>query len=172
MFLAEVIKKYNEVAKWEKETGKTSPELARSPSTFRKLPLFVPYPNYSDVQYAPPGQNKVLDRLIDNYSIPKTSTSTSSSTSTVSSCTATEGPSTTTADAAEASTLKNYDNKLGNTLADIGFYKSTSVLRRRIEGHPNQAFTLFSLLGMAKNLTKIQFTLCNGIKAELQAVKE
>ena len=47
------------------------------------------------------------------------------------------------------------------------------MLRRRIEeGHPNQAFTLFAPLGMAEDLTKIQFTLCNEIKTELQAVKE
>ena len=50
---------------------------------------------------------------------------------------------------------------------------SSSVLRRRIEkGHPNQALTLFAPLGMAEDLTKIQFTLCNEIKAELQTVKE
>ena len=47
------------------------------------------------------------------------------------------------------------------------------MLRNRIEeGHPNQALTLFAPLGMAENLTKIQFTLCNEIKAELQVVKE
>ena len=47
------------------------------------------------------------------------------------------------------------------------------MLRRRIEeGHPNQALTLFAPLGMAEDFTKIQFTLCNEIKAELQAVKE
>ena len=55
---------------------------------------------------------------------------------------------------------------------EISFNKSASVLRRRIEeGHPNQAFTLFPPLSMAEDLTKIQFTLCNEIKAELQAVQ-
>ena len=48
-----------------------------------------------------------------------------------------------------------------------------SVLRKRIEeGHSNQELTLFALLGMAEDLTKIQVTLCNEIKAELNAVKE
>ena len=47
------------------------------------------------------------------------------------------------------------------------------MLRKRIEeDHPNQAFTLFAPLGMAEDLTKIQFTLCKEIKTELQAVKE
>ena len=32
--------------------------------------------------------------------------------------------------------------------------------------------TLFAPLGMAEDLTKIQFTLCNEIKTKLQAVKE
>ena len=46
-------------------------------------------------------------------------------------------------------------------------------MRQRIEeGHPNQAFTLFAPLSMAENLTKIHFTLCNEIKAELQAVQK
>ena len=47
------------------------------------------------------------------------------------------------------------------------------MLRRRIkEGHPNQVLTLFAPIGMAKDLTKIQYTLCNDIKAELQALKD
>ena len=63
--------------------------------------------------------------------------------------------------------------KPGNILAGVGFNKSASVLRRRIEeGHSNQAFTSFAPIGMAEDLTKIQYTLCNEIKTELQAVKE
>ena len=47
------------------------------------------------------------------------------------------------------------------------------MLRRRIEeGYPNQAFTLFAPIGMAEDLTKIEYTLCNVIKTELQALKE
>ena len=99
--------------------------------------------------FIPPGKNKVLDRLIDNYSIPKTSTSTSGSTSTV---TATSGPSTTTA---EASTFQDDRSKPASTSGDPGYNKSSSVLRRRIEeGHPNQALTLFAPLSMAEDLTK------------------
>ena len=174
MFLAEVFKKCNEVAKWEEETGKRSPDFPkRSPSPSRKLSLFVSYPNYSDGKFIPPGKNKVLDRLIDKYSRPKTSTSTSGSTSTVTASSATGEPSTTntTADPAEASTSQNDKSKPASTSEEPGYNKSSSVLRRRIEeGHPNQALTLFAPLGMAEDLTKIQFTLCNEIKAELQAV--
>ena len=47
------------------------------------------------------------------------------------------------------------------------------MLKRRIEeGDPNQAITLFAPIGMAEDLTKIQLTLCNEIKAELKVVKE
>ena len=73
MFLAEVFKKCNEVAKWEEETGKRSLDFPTgSPSSTRRLPTFVSNPNYSDGKFIPSGKNKVLDRLIDNYSIPKT----------------------------------------------------------------------------------------------------
>ena len=181
--MVEVFKKCNEVAKWEEKTGKTSPEIQKRSLSegdgdwpFRKLPLFVSYPNYSDGQFVPPGKNKVLDRLIDNYSMPTTSTSASGSTSTVTASSATDKPSTTatTADPAEASTSQTDKKTSTHTSFDeIGFNKSSSVLRRRIEeGHPNQAFTLFASLSMAEDLTKIQFTLCNEIKAELQAVQK
>ena len=93
--------------------------------------------------------------------MPKIPTSTSGSTSTVTSCSATGNPSTTTttADPAEASTSQNDKRKPVSTFDEISFNKSSSVLRRRIEGHPNQAFTLFVPLSMAEDLTKIQFTL-------------
>ena len=55
--------------------------------------------NYSDEKFIPAGQNKVLDRLVDNYSIPKTSTSPSSSTSIVTVSSAADESSTTTATA-------------------------------------------------------------------------
>ena len=98
MFMVEVFKKYNEISKWEKETGKTSPEIPRvnlsegdREQSSNKLPRYVSYPNYSDGRFIPSGTNRVLDRLIDNYSMPKTSTATSSSTSTVTSSAATGG---------------------------------------------------------------------------------
>ena len=175
MFMVEVVKKCNEIARWETKTGKTSPEIPKTTlsdeeQSSTKLPQFVSYPNYSDGRFIPSGTNKVLDRLIDNYSMPKTSTAPSGSTST--------GPSTTnttagSVEAAEASTSKTNESKPGNTFAGIGFNKSGSVLRKRIEeGHPNQAFTLFAPIIMPEDLTKIQFTLCNKIKTELQAVKK
>ena len=104
--------------------------------------------------------------------MPITSTSTSSSTSALTASSATEKPSTstTTANAAEAFTSQNDKKKPTNRFDVIGFNKSASVLRWRIEEcHPNQ--TLFAPLSMAKDLTKIQFSLYNEIKAELQAVK-
>ena len=110
--------------------------------------------------------------------MPRTSTSPSSSTSTVTSSVATGGPSTTTttaesAEADEVSTSKTDNNKPGNTFDGIEHSKPPSVLSKRIEeGKQNQAFTLFAPLGMSEDLVKIQFTLCNDIKAELQALKE
>ena len=63
--------------------------------------------------------------------------------------------------------------KTASSYADSGYNKSALVLRKRIEGgQSTQTLTLFAPLGMAEDLTKIQFTLCNEIKAELQAVKE
>ena len=176
--MVEVFKKCNDIAKWEKKTGKTSPEIPKTSlsdgeQSSNKLPQYVSYPNYSDGKFIPSGTNKVLDRLIDNYSIPKASTAPLGST--VTSSAATGGPSTTTAvaDAAEASTSKIGESMPSNIFADMEFNKSRSVLRRRIEeGHPNRVFTLFVPIGLAEDLTKIQFTLCNEIKSELKAVKE
>ena len=42
-FITEVFRKCNEITQWEKDSGKTSPELPRSPSTPRKLPLYAVY---------------------------------------------------------------------------------------------------------------------------------
>ena len=74
----------------------------------------------------------------------------------------------------ETSTYQD-DSKKETTSScdDPGYNKLASVLKKRIEeGQPDQALTLFAPLGMAEDLTKIQFTLCNEIKAELKAVKE
>ena len=75
---------------------------------------------------------------------------------------------------AEASTSQGDSRrKTASSYADPGYNKSASVLRKRIEGgQPNQTLTLFAPLGMAEDLTKLQFTLCNEMKAELKAVKE
>ena len=65
------------------------------------------------------------------------------------------------------------DSSKKTTSENPGYKKSASVLKRRIEeGNPNQALTLFTPISVAEDLTKIQLTLCNEIKAELQAVKE
>ena len=49
---------------------------------------------------------------------------------------------------------------------------SGKTMRRRIEqGLPCQAITLFALIGMAEDLTKVQLILCKGIKTEIQEVK-
>ena len=182
MFITEVFRKCNEIAQWEKDTGKTSSELPRSPPPSRRLPNYVFYQNYSDGKFIPAEQTQVLDRLVNNYSIPKTSSTTSGSTSTMTDSLATGKSSTTTTTAepteeafvSETSTSQGDSRrKTASSYGDPGYNKSASVLKKRIEeGQSNQALTLFAPLGMAEDLTKIQFTLCNEIKAELQAVKE
>ena len=81
--IAEVFKNCNNIAQWEKDSRKTSPEIPKSSSISRKLPIYAVYPDYSDGKFIPSGTNKVLDRLIDIYSIPRTSTAPSGSMSTV-----------------------------------------------------------------------------------------
>ena len=157
-------------------------ELPRSPPPSRRLPNYALYQNYSDGKFIPAEQAQVLDRLVNNYSIPKTSSTTSGSTSTMTDSLATGKSSTTTTTAepteevfvSETSTSEGDSRrKTASSYGDPGYNKSASVLKKRIEeGQSNQALTLFVLLGMTEDLTKIQFTLCNGIKAELQAVKE
>ena len=49
---------------------------------------------------------------------------------------------------------------------------SGKVMRKRIEqGLPSQAITLFTPIGMAEDLTKVQLILCKEIKTEIQEVK-
>ena len=96
MFMMEDFRTCNEIARWEEKTGKTSPENPKpTPSvggqSTNKLPQYVSCPNYSDGRFIPSGTNKVLDRLIDNCSMPNTSTAPSSSTSTVTSSATTGG---------------------------------------------------------------------------------
>ena len=102
MFIAEEFRKCNEIAQWEKESGKTSPELPKSPPTSRRLPAYAIHPNYSDGKFIPAGENKVIDRLVESYSIPKTSTSPSGSTSTMATSSAAGNSSTTMATAKPA----------------------------------------------------------------------
>ena len=100
MFITEVFKRCNEVAKEERDSGKTSPELLRSPPPSRRLPNYVVYANYSDESFIPAKQTESLDtmkvQLIENYAITKTSSTTSGSTSTMTDSTATGDSSTTT----------------------------------------------------------------------------
>ena len=120
-------------------------------------------------------------QLIDHYAITKTSSTTSGSTFTMMDSTSTGDSPTTTSTrpieqedfASEPSRSQgNSRRKAASSYGDPGYNKSASVLKKRIEEQSNQALTLFALLGMAVDLTKIQFTLYNEIKAELQAVKE
>ena len=124
------------------------------------LPAYAVYPYYSDQKVIPAGQNKVLDRVVNNYSISKTSTSPSgsSSTVTVSSATGKSLITTVMAKPAEAEPSTSHDGsrkKTASSCDDPGYNKSASVLKKRIEsGQSNQALTLFEPLGMAEDLTK------------------
>ena len=67
MFMVEVFKKCNEIARWEEKTGKTSPEIPKvtlsdedSGQSTCKLPLYVSYPNYSDEKFVPSGQIYIM----------------------------------------------------------------------------------------------------------------
>ena len=90
-------------------------------------------------------------------------------TSTSSTTTTTAEPTEQEASVSETSTSQGDSRrKTASSYADPGYNKSALVLRKRIEGgQSKQALTLFALLGMTEDLTKIQFTLCNEIKAEL-----
>ena len=138
MFIAEVFRKCNENAQWEKKFGKTSPELPKSPPVSRRLPAYAVYPNYSDgmsfssqtsqtSKFIPAGENKVIDRLVENYSIPKTSTSPSGSTSTITTSSAAIDSSTTaTAKPAEAEAKLStpQDDSNNKTTSDNPGYKN------------------------------------------------
>ena len=151
------------------ESQKTSPSASTSAV---KLPQFVTYPNYSQGQIFP-RENIVLDRKIDNYAIPTTSTSDSRSTPTVTaSSLSKKTATTTTADSAEVATSQGNQKEPINVY-NTGYNTSGSVMRKRVEqGQPNQALTLFAPVVMAEDLTKVQLILCKEIKAELQTVKE
>ena len=178
MFIAEYSGNAMKLLNGKKNLKKISPGLPGSLSISRKLPACAVYPNYSDGKFIPAGQNKVIDRLLNNYLIPKTSTSPSGSNSTVTVSSAKHESLTTTLTAkpAEAEPSTSQDDsrkKTASSFDDLGCNKSASVLRKRIEEkHPNQALALFVPLGMAEDLTKIQFTLYNEIKTEPKAVKK
>ena len=147
MFFDEVARRCFVVANQEKEAEKPVTEPRRRPTTLPIKPQSA----------LPTGDNQ--------GDTPQTSTTTSGSTytMTVSSNPGETSTTTTTANTADGSTphpeWKNY-NMSGKTM------------RRRIEqGLPNQAITLFVPIGMAEDLTKIQLTLCNEIKTEIQEVK-
>ena len=53
------------------------------------------------------------------------------------------------------------------------FNTSGAEMKRRIEdGKPNQALTLFALVGVAEDLSKTQYLLCGEIKEELKLMKQ
>ena len=73
----------SEIAQWEKDTGETSPELPRSLSTSRKTTNLCSSTKITVMESSfQQNKTKVLDRLVNNYSITKTSSTTSGSTST------------------------------------------------------------------------------------------
>ena len=155
MFITEVFKKCNEV---EKEARKTASELQKTSPTTSTLKLlqYVAYPNYSHEQVFPLRENIVLEKKINNYAIPATSTSDSKSTPTVTASSISGNTSTTatTTEPAEVSTSQTTQKKPVNVYK-TGYNTSGSVLRRRVEqGQPNQALTLFAPVSMAKDLTK------------------
>ena len=82
----------------------------------------------------------MLDRKIDNYAIPSTSTSDSRSTPTVTANSLSKKTATTTT--AEVSTSQANQKEHMNVY-NTGYNTSGSVMRRRVEqGQPNQALTL------------------------------
>ena len=145
--------------------GKTSSELPRSPPLSRRLPNYIFYQNYSDVKFIPAEQTQVLDRLVNTYSIPKTSFTTSGSTSTMTDSLAAGKSSTTTGTAepteetfvSETTTSQGDSRrKTASSYGESGYNKSASVLVKRIEGgQSNQALTLLAPHDMAEDLTKI-----------------
>ena len=197
--MVEVFKKCSEIALWEKRTGKASPELLpTSPVPTREpLPLNTSDSYSSDVQHIPPEGDEVLNRFIKKYSMPRISNPVSGSTSTVTASCATEymspktstsgsintvtvssnlgepTPTTTTSNPTEDSTPHAEWKKTTGIRTSESYNTSGSMMRKRVEQSlPNQALTLFTPVGMAEDLTKVQLILCNEIKTELKAVKE
>ena len=171
MFLTEVSDMCLERAKREKEAGIiTSTQLKRP---VIKLPQYVNYTNYNHGQITPP-EVKILDHQIDNYATPYTSTSPSGSTHTVTVGSNMSEPTTTTttSKSTEGST-PHAEWRKTTGIASQNCNTSGSMMRKGVEqGLPNQVKTLFALVGMAEDLTKVQLILCNEIKTEPKAVKE
>ena len=144
MFFDEVARKCFEVASQKEEAEKPVPK-PRRPTTLPVKP-----------------QNAL--QTDDNQGdTPQTSATISGSTytMTVSSNLGEVTTTTTTAKTAGSSTphTENYNT-------------SGKTMRRRIEqGLPNQAIILFTHIGMAEDLTKVQLILCKEIKSEIQEVK-
>ena len=116
----------------------------------------------------------MLDKKIDKYAIPATSTSDSKSTLTVTVSSISGNTSTTAATTEPAEVFTSQTNqKEPVNVYKAGYNTSGSVLRRRVEqGQPNQALALFTPVNMAEDLTTAQLILCKEIKAEIQEVKE
>ena len=110
------------------------------------------YPNYSQGKIFP-RENIVLDRKIDNYAIPSTSTFDSRSTPTVTASSLSKKTATTTK--AEVSTSQG-NQKEPIDIYNSGYNTSGSVMRKRVEqSQPNQPLILFAPVGMAEDLTKV-----------------
>ena len=115
-----------ERAKRDKELEQSTSESQKTSSSTSavKLPQFVTYPNYSQGQIFP-RENIVLDRKIDNYAIPSTSsTSDSRSTPTVTASSPSKKTATTTS--AEVSTSQGNQKEPMNVY-NTGYNTSGSV---------------------------------------------
>ena len=160
MFIVEVFKKCNEIALWEKKTGKTAPELLpESPKPTGESHQSSHFYS-SDVQHLTPEGEDVLNRYIKKYSMPKISTNTVIVSSTLSE----ETPSTTTSNPTEGST--SHGEGTVNKTSDFMMMNNVE------QSLPNQAKTLFVPVGIAEDLARIQLIMCEKIKTEIQAVKK
>ena len=168
LFLTEVTKMCLERAKQQKEAKAEAQENQGGPSTSAiRLPQNVSYSNYNHGQITPPEKN-IMDRQIDHYAIPHTSTSTSGSTNTVT-------VSSNSGDPATPNIISNHhaEWKKTTSIRSENYNTSGSVMKKRVEqGLPNQVSTLFAPVSMAEDLTKVQLILCSEVKTELQEVKE
>ena len=164
LFLTEVTKMCLERAKQQKEAELGAQEIQRGTSSTPaiKLPQNVSYSNYNHGQITPPEKN-IMDRQMDHYAIPHTSTSTSGSTNTV----------TVSSNSGEPATPTIISNphaewKKTTSIRPENYNTSGSMMRKRVkQGLPNQALTLFAPVSMAEDLTKVKLILCNEVKTEL-----
>ena len=130
------------------------------------------YTNYKHGQITPP-EEKILDRQIDNYAMPYTSTSPSGSIYTVT-VSSNPGETATTTTATNSSEVNPHAEwKKTTSVVKEDYKTSGAMMKKRVEqGLPNQALTLFAPVGMAEDLTKVELIICKEVKSKIQAVKE